>query len=260
MFKKPIQLIKGKYGTIWEKDEQILLFVRRHWFALWPAYLAVFLMVAIIIIFIFLFYFLGFNQFLSSLDLVVSPGRIFWLIVFMLFLSLILFLYLSWMEYYLDITIVTNRRVIDIEQLNLFRRKIVATELISIQDVRSEVRGFFQSTLDFGTVLIQTAGESPNFTLRDLPNPSNVVRRISAAAAEDFNPSQESKQIKHNEEDLKKHENEFVEELAENKNNNPDEKIVPKTNKKNLRQNQDHKKQQQAAKSTNHKHKGEINF
>jgi hypothetical protein len=219
MLKKPIKEVKSQTETIWQPDEKILMFTRRHWFSLWPAYLSVILLVALISIFIFLFYFLGFNQFLNSFDLVIVPANIFWLVAFMLILTLVLFLYLSWMEYYLDVSIITNRRIIDIEQLNLFQRRIVSAELVSIQDVRSEVKGFFQSTLDFGTVVIETAGEAPNFILRDLPKPSNLVRDISAAASAALNPKKEpEKLIHHNEEDLKMHESDFAKEFegAEN--------------------------------------------
>jgi signal transduction histidine kinase len=216
---KPLRkLTNDSKNQIWEQDEQILMFVRRHWFAIWPAYLSVILMIIGILVFVFLFYSLGLNQFLASLSLAIDPSKFFWLIVSMLILFLGLFLYLSWMEYYLDITIVTNRRVIDIEQLTLFQRRIVSAELASIQDVRSEVKGFFQSTLNFGTVLIQTAGEAPNFTLRDLPNPSNVVREISEAAVHSLNPEKESEKPIDNEEVLKVHEDEFAKEFKGVKN------------------------------------------
>lgn len=218
MLKKSIKLTKNQVSSIWEPDEQILMFVRRHWFALWPAYLAVILLVLIICIFVFLFYFLGFAQFLSSLSLALDPSKTFWLMISILILALALFLYLSWMEYYLDITIITNRRVIDIEQLNLLQRRIVSAELISIQDVHSEVKGIFQTALDFGTVYVQTAGEAPNFILHDLPKPSNVVRDISAAASESLNPAPKKSLDSHNEEDLKVHEDEFAKEFVGAKN------------------------------------------
>lgn len=227
MLKKSIQLAKDRSGMIWEEDEQILMFIRRHPLALWPAYLSVSLIILIIVIFIFLFYSFNLNQFLISFDLVVNPNKIFWLIIFMFVLTLFLFLYLSWMQYYLDITIVTNRRVIDIQQLTLFQRKIVSTDLLSIQDVRSEVKGFFQSTFDFGTVSIQTAGEAPNFTLRDLPKPSKVVREISAASNLILNPDKGLDKTLSGENYLKKHESEFTQEFTQNENQTSiSEKVV----------------------------------
>jgi len=197
-------------NQVWAPDEQILLFVRRHWFTLWPAYLTIGLLIILIIGFIVLFYSLEIDQILGSFSLAVSSAKVLWLIILMLILALDLFLFLSWMQYYLDITIVTNKRVIDIEQLTLFKRRVVAADLVSIQDVRAEVRGVFGTLLDLGTVFIQTAGEAPNFKLNDLPHPSAIVRQITSIASELLNPNSHVQKKVYEESDLKTHEQEFA--------------------------------------------------
>lgn len=205
-----IKKLPKAQNEIWAPNEQILLFVRRHWFTLWPAYLTVGLLILLIISFIVVFYSLGVDQFLVSINLAVSSTKIFWLIILMLILALDLFLFLSWMQYYLDITIVTNRRVIDIEQLSLFKRRIVAADLVSIQDVRAEVRGIFGTLLDLGTVFIQTAGEAPNFELRDLPHPSSMVRQITSISSDVLTQAPQAQKSVYSESDLETHEQEFA--------------------------------------------------
>ena len=81
-----------------------------------------------------------------------------------LFLSLyimvvLFFLFLMWMDYYLDMWIITNSRIIDVEQKGLFNRHIAEIPLQHVQDVTIEVKGVIETFLKFGTIRIQTAGE-----------------------------------------------------------------------------------------------------
>jgi len=217
----PNKIFKSEKSSIsWKKKEHIFLFVRRHFFSLWPAALVVFLLILMLFIFIFFFYSFNIPQLLIDFGLTVSPHKIFWTVIFMFILTMLLFLFLSWMEYYLDVTIVTNLRVIDIEQLTLFRRNTSSADLDSIQDVRAEIEGFFGSYFNFGVVYIQTAGEAPNFILRNLPNPSYVARQISNISSGHFPHKEGLKNDDNNlnggEGDLKTHEQEFAQEMQQN--------------------------------------------
>src|SRR5688572_1534757 len=50
-----------------------------------------------------------------------------------------LMFYIAWTNYYLDVFLVTNKRVIDIEQFGLFSRDVVELRLEDIQDIKVEV-------------------------------------------------------------------------------------------------------------------------
>jgi len=82
---------------------------------------------------------------------------------------LLVFMFLIWMDFYLDMWIITTKRIIDIEQRGLFSREISEIPLIHIQDITMEVRGIVRTFLKFGTIRIQTAGER-EFTVRDIPH------------------------------------------------------------------------------------------
>ncbi len=84
-------------------------------------------------------------------------------------LVLLGFLFLSWMDYYLDMWIVTDRRLIDIEQHGLFNREIGEIPMYRIQDITIEVKGLIETLLKFGTIRIQTAGER-EFLIRNVPH------------------------------------------------------------------------------------------
>lgn len=120
-------------------------------------------------------------------DLLVSPAGypLLILLASVYYLSVMLFFYTSFVEFYLDLHIVTNDRLIDINQITLFARKIAEVDLYQVQDVSSEIKGFFATLFKYGYVEIQTAGTVPKFIMEDVPNPHRLRRLILDLAAED---------------------------------------------------------------------------
>jgi len=94
------------------------------------------------------------------------------------YLYIWLFVFTSFVDYYLDVWIVTDKRIINIELKSLFARTVSEQKLYRIQDVTSELKGFFSTILDFGTVYVQTAGEKERFIFKQIPNPYGVARKI----------------------------------------------------------------------------------
>ena len=85
-----------------------------------------------------------------------------------------LFFFFSFIDYYLDVWIVTNERIIDIQQHGFFSRVIAEHKLFRVQDVTSEVHGLFPTMLGYGNVFVQTAGAQQRFVFREVPNPNDV--------------------------------------------------------------------------------------
>ena len=94
------------------------------------------------------------------------------------YLYTLLFLLFSFFMYFLDRWVVTEKHIIDIEQKSLFYRTFSKQEISRIQDVTSEVRGFFQTMFNFGNVTIQTAGEQERFVFQQVPDPNGIVETI----------------------------------------------------------------------------------
>lgn len=86
-------------------------------------------------------------------------------------LYLWLFLFIHWLEYYLDIWIITDRRLINIDQRRLFSRVVSEVPLEKIQDCSSEVVGIVRTLFHFGDIDVQTAAEEKKFTFKNIPNP-----------------------------------------------------------------------------------------
>ncbi|MBM3205046.1 PH domain-containing protein [Candidatus Uhrbacteria bacterium] len=95
-----------------------------------------------------------------------------------LFLFVWLFLFQHFMDYYLDIWVVTTERVLNIEQIGLFSRHISELRLYQIQDVTSNVTGAIKTLLDYGNVEIQTAGEKARFLFEEVPHPSRIAKSV----------------------------------------------------------------------------------
>ncbi|MFA6306723.1 MAG: PH domain-containing protein [Patescibacteria group bacterium] len=85
-----------------------------------------------------------------------------------------LFFFFSFIDYYLDIWIITDQRIIDVRQEGFFSRTVAELKLFQVQDVTSELKGFFQFIFRFGDVHVQTAGEVQRFAFRQIDNPEEI--------------------------------------------------------------------------------------
>jgi hypothetical protein len=94
------------------------------------------------------------------------------------YLFLLVYFYVGWLDYYLDVWIVTTERIINIVQDGMFQRRVSELNMYSIQDVTSEVRGIVQTFFKYGDVIVQTAGTHTHFRFHKIPNPYQVKRVI----------------------------------------------------------------------------------
>ena len=103
----------------------------------------------------------------------------------MFFLYAWLFLFQNFVDYALDIWIVTNRRILNIEQRGLFGRTVSELRLYRIQDVTATINGFIQTVFDYGDIEIQTAGENQRFIFESVPHPNAITKTILEYAEQD---------------------------------------------------------------------------
>ncbi|MEK7546078.1 MAG: PH domain-containing protein [Patescibacteria group bacterium] len=101
------------------------------------------------------------------------------------YLSIWIFFFSQFTDYYLDIDIVTNDRILDINQKGLFGRSVSELDLTRVQDVHSEIKGIIPTLLNYGTVDVQTAASEENFHFEQVPDPHKVRQRILELAALD---------------------------------------------------------------------------
>jgi uncharacterized membrane protein YdbT with pleckstrin-like domain len=160
--------------------ERTLLLLRRHWITLSSLIVS---LIVVILLPIAAYVGLRFMnpQFLE--DPVRLTLSVLGLSIFFLFTWL--FLYQHFLDYYLDMWIVTNDRILNIEQHGLFSRTVAELRLHRVQDVTAEVKGFVRTMLDYGDVYIQTAGEQQRFQFEEIPHPNEVAKQILDLADEE---------------------------------------------------------------------------
>ncbi|MFH1430460.1 MAG: PH domain-containing protein [Candidatus Uhrbacteria bacterium] len=98
-------------------------------------------------------------------------------------LAMWLLFFTMFIDYELDLWVVTNDRLISMEQHGLFARTVSELDLWRIQDASSDVRGVFQTLFEYGNVHVQTAGATERFVLEQVPEPFEV-RKIILEMAE----------------------------------------------------------------------------
>lgn len=102
------------------------------------------------------------------------------------YLSIYLLFYAQFIDFYLDIWIVTNDRIVDTEQFGLFSRTTSELDLYRIQDVSVNVTGFFPTIFKYGHVTVKTASSNSDIVFRNIPNPNQVRQALIQLSEEDL--------------------------------------------------------------------------
>lgn len=155
-----------------DKSEVVLHHIRRHPLGL----VGIILTVGTI----FIAYLAGLFFFIKNLseengEITLTIGAI------LLGLLIILIGYIATYVYRQNELIVTNENIILINQLSLFSRKISQLNLAKIQDVSGDQDNFIENMLGFGTLTIETAGETKNFIFHFCPDPAISAKHIIEA-------------------------------------------------------------------------------
>ena len=163
--------VVGRYFPTQKPGEKIFLLLRRHWFT-YLAFMVIGLIMSIPLVILFI-YLIVYQQ--NFLPVILNISILVTSAYSLLIIGLLLY---GFIDYYLDVYIVTNERIVNIEQNGFFKRKISELHLHQIQDVNAEVKGTFATLMHFGDIHIQTAGELDNFTFKAVPNPYRISKII----------------------------------------------------------------------------------
>ncbi len=86
---------------------------------------------------------------------------------------------ITWITYYYNILILTDARVVEINQNGLFNRDVNELVFEQVEDVSCHTKGVLNSLFDAGDIELQTAGSQRNFTIKSIPLPSDTVSIIN---------------------------------------------------------------------------------
>jgi hypothetical protein len=164
-----------------EPQEEILKTVRKHWFIIVTQLLA--MVVTALFPLVLLLAALQIERVtgLFSFDMAqFAPGIMFITAAWLLFSTFSAFV--IWTHYYLDIWIITDRRIIAVEQAGFFNRNVAIFRLERLQDIEFSIKGLIGTFFNFGTLSAQTAGHTEaNFKSTGMPHPDELQAIIQKA-------------------------------------------------------------------------------
>lgn len=168
-----------------ESDEKIIKIVRKHWFIVLSHAISIGAVAVAPLLILVVVNSLQQETYLTSstIDFSQYLPHFFFFFSFWLLISWMTFAHI-WTIFHLDVWVVTDRRVIVIDQVSLFKRHIGSFRLEKLQDVNIEVNGIIATFFNYGLVECETAssGRGKNFSTRSLPNPRELKSTILKAA------------------------------------------------------------------------------
>jgi len=146
---------------------------RRHWLA----YAADTVVVIILFILPYAAYrMLGLATSITLTDGLQTLATFFYLTWFLLLWA---YFFVAWTNVYLDAWVITDRRIVDIEQTGLFHRSVSDFRIEKIQNIMVKEVGFIAHSFGYGSIIVETAGERIKLEFDLLPNPTKVRDLIS---------------------------------------------------------------------------------
>lgn len=173
-FKSFIAKPENIHLDIQDKNENIVLVLRQHLITQVKDAVVLF---AIIFLLPALLRFSGFLDVLPANFL--EAFNIFWTI---LSIGMIFKSFLIW---FFNVYIITDERVIDVDFASMIYRNVSSAKIENIEDVTARTTGPLAAVFDYGTILIQTAGEKTQFEFDHVPQPAKVTKLINELLIEE---------------------------------------------------------------------------
>ena len=157
-----------------DKDEEALVVLRRH-----PVTNAPWIILTIIMFFtlFFNFHFNWLGSLPVSLRLTINYA---WLVLTLL---------VAWsglLSWYFNVSVISDKRIIDVDFHDLIYREVSDANLEKIEDVTHNMGGLLGIIFNFGDIYVQTAGTKPQIEFLKVPHPAQVasiLRKLREAAS-----------------------------------------------------------------------------
>lgn len=161
-----------------QKNEIVHCFCRKHWIVLLPHLLGIFSALAILLLFI------SINHSYIA-DLIGGPLYVAATWFFLLGLTYYFhYFFIRIFNYYLQILIITNFRIIHLDQTLYFHRNRDSIDLPEIQDIEIQQNGLLKTLLNYGELIITLSSAHASKTIYCIPNPEYHFRKINKTKRE----------------------------------------------------------------------------
>lgn len=106
------------------------------------------------------------------------PQGYIYIVLLMWYMLVLTNAFIKFLDWYFNIYVITNERIIDFDFDPFAYHKISEASLDSIVDATQEMIGFFPMLFNFGDVYVQTAGDRREFDFTAVSNPAWVRDKI----------------------------------------------------------------------------------
>jgi hypothetical protein len=155
-----------------KSHEEVILFLRAH-------LITNFLWVVIAIILLFIPLIVSIISNLSPNLLSFVPGKFIPFFLALYYLIVFAYAFLKFLNWFYNITLITNLGVVDIDYSDLLYHDVAFTNFNLVEDVNYTKVGFFRSLFNYGDIFVQTAGGRENLEALGVPNPAKGAHLIS---------------------------------------------------------------------------------
>lgn len=183
----PLRYFKEQFD-----DEEVLMVFRKH-----PVVMRKGILIASVGILLPMLYIMALTFIYANNSEKLPTVNMFYAALGLGFILAFLLMLPSWIGWYYSVYIVTNQRLIQINQKGLFRRSMVGFGLNQIQMINYEIGGVQETLLGFGTIMIQTYVGS--LTIHEVHHPGKIQKELLHILREQgidasVNPADDSKQ------------------------------------------------------------------
>lgn len=153
-------------------DEEILLYLRKHFVTNIPWIIKAISFMLVFPLFIFV------NLF-GLIDITFIPYNYVLFISIFYYMMIFTYMFVHYLSWFYNISLVTTKRIIDIDFSSLVYENVAATKLTQLEDVSYSQIGIIRSIFDYGDVTLQTAGTVSGFDFLAVPHPEKVINVIN---------------------------------------------------------------------------------
>ncbi|MDO8582910.1 MAG: hypothetical protein Q7R51_00070 [bacterium] len=157
---------KGVSFQTQKPEESIILFLRSHFITniSWIIISVILVILPPIII-----------MFLPNFHIALNFAAVFVLFYYLMVFS---YVFLSFLNWFYNVFIVTSERIVDIDYSDIVVHNIAVTNLSHVEDVNYTQSGFIPTFFDYGHLFVQTAGNEKNFEAYSIPKPREATHII----------------------------------------------------------------------------------
>ena len=142
-----------------QPDEKIILKFRKHWLMLVHDAFGTFVVMFVPFVLYIPLSLAGYIPAEYNTPTLVTFFSSLWLLIIWCAFAII------WTDYYLDIWVVTDHRIVNINQKGLFNRDTTTWRLDRVQEVTIGMKNILQTLLHYGTVEVQTSGPRDEYAV-----------------------------------------------------------------------------------------------